>query len=591
MKGKTVGTVLYILFSLIILALFEFNKNTLAGWAVAIVLLILYPIVRLRKPFKNKKLLRIPLFLLLCAALGAALKFTEGPVKLRDAVEGNNGGVTEIVEVAQGQLTGVYTEDKQVEVYTGIPYAAPPVGDLRWKEPADPESWEGVRACDKFAPMSMQVQSNTIYSSLSRMIGYHDYKISLKDNFKDANSEDALYLNIWKPAGKADGLPVLVYIHGGTLQTGQPWYADYSGDGLARKGVIVVNMGYRLGVFGFLATDELAAESVNGTTGNYGLLDQIKALEWVRDNIAAFGGDPDNVTVAGESAGSACVTALCTSPLAEGLFKRAIAESSTVTAVKPTHSFRSYEDALKCGRETLARFRCDSIEELRKVDAEALAEAMDTNHHMTVDGYVLTEDPYLSMKKGICNADAFLEGFNSEESAPFILFSQANSKNYEDKVRAYFGEYADEVLKLFPAETSAEARRQWAEIYSAVFFTYGHWCLTNQANALDIPAYEYFFCKHNGSLGPWHSGEMIYCYGNIPKDSRLYDEADRELSDIFCSYFANFCKTGDPNGEDLPLWERSSTGNELLKLGDSVEMIRDPFLKIYPVFDRFYGAS
>ena len=195
------------------------------------------------------------------------------------------------------------------------------------------------------------------------------------------------------------------------------------------------------------------------------------------------------------------------------------------------------------------------------------------------------------MKKGICNADAFLEGFNSEESAPFILFSQANSKNYEDKVRAYFGEYADEVLKLYPAETSAEARRQWAEIYSAVFFTYGHWCLTNQANALDIPAYEYCFCKHNGSLGPWHSGEMIYCYGNIPKDSRLYDEADRELSDIFCSYFANFCKTGDPNGEDLPLWERSSTGNELLKLGDSVEMIRDPFLKIYPVFDRFYGAS
>ena len=390
MKGKTVGTVLYILFSLIILALFEFNKNTLAGWAVAIVLLILYPVVRLRKPFKNKKLLRIPLFLFLCALLGAALIFTEGPVKLRDAVEGNNGGVTEIVEVAQGQLTGVYTEDKQVEVYTGIPYAAPPVGDLRWKEPADPESWKGVRACDKFAPMSMQVQSNTIYSSLSRMIGYHDYKISLKDNFKDANSEDALYLNIWKPAGKADGLPVLVYIHGGTLQTGQPWYADYSGDGLARKGVIVVNMGYRLGVFGFLATDELAAESVNGTTGNYGLLDQIKALEWVRDNIAAFGGDPDNVTVAGESAGSACVTALCTSPLAEGLFKRAIAESSTVTAVKPTHSFRSYEDALKCGRETLARFRCDSIEELRKVDAEALAEAMDTNHHMTVDGYVLT---------------------------------------------------------------------------------------------------------------------------------------------------------------------------------------------------------
>ena len=179
-----------------------------------------------------------------------------------------------------------------MEVYAGIPYAKPPVGELRWREPQDPEPWEGVLAADHFAPMSMQPQNAAWYSSMAQIIGYHDYEISLDDNFRDLNSEDALYLNIWKPAGEQENLPVLVYIHGGSLQTGQPWYADYSGEGLARKGVIVVNMGYRLGVFGFLADEELMAESPNGTTGNYGLLDQIKALEWVRDNIAAFGGDP-----------------------------------------------------------------------------------------------------------------------------------------------------------------------------------------------------------------------------------------------------------------------------------------------------------
>ena len=318
---------------------------------------------------------------------------TVGPVKLHPAVEGKNGGVTDVVTVSGGQLTGVYTADQAVEVYAGIPYAAPPVGELRWREPQDPAPWSGVLAADAFAPMSMQPQDPVIYSSLAQIVGYHDYKISLTDNYRDANAEDALYLNIWKPAGAQEKLPVLVYIHGGSLQTGQPWYADYRGEGLARKGVIVVNMGYRLGVFGFLATEELQAESPNGTTGNYGLLDQIKALEWVQENIAAFGGDPDNVTLAGESAGSACVTALCTSPLAKGLFRRAIGESSTVTAPAPTHSFRLLDQALATGAETLARFGVSSVEELRQLDAETLVAAADVNPQMTVDGYVLPQTP------------------------------------------------------------------------------------------------------------------------------------------------------------------------------------------------------
>ena len=580
--------VFYCLFALIVLALLEFNKNMVIGWVLAVILLASYALLRTHI---SKRVLRLLCFLLLACLLTGILLLTVGPVKRHPAVEGGNGGVTDIVTVADGELTGVYTADRAVEVYAGIPYAAPPVGDLRWREPQDPEPWEGVLAADSFAPMSMQVQNSVIYSSLAQIIGYHDYKVSLDDNCRDANSEDALYLNIWKPAGAQEKLPVLVYIHGGSLQTGQPWYADYRGEGLARKGVIVVNMGYRLGVFGFLATEELQKESPNGSTGNYGLLDQIKALQWVQNNISAFGGDPDNVTLAGESAGSACVTALCTSPLAKGLFRRAIGESSTVTAPKPTHSFRLMDQALATGRETMARFSCTSIEELRRVDAKTLVAAADTNHHMTVDGYVLTQTPYEAYQKGEHNEEAILQGFNSLEGVPFILFSNADMKNYENRVRSYFGSYADEVLSLFPASTDEEAKNNWIDIYSAIFFTHGHYCWTRQAIANGIPAYEYYFSKENGRLGPWHSGEEVYCYGNIPADSRLYDSSDRELADLFSSYFANFAATGDPNGEGLPAWEMSTDGTQLMELGENVGMTEDRFLAIDRILDRMQDFS
>ena len=238
-----------ILFALFYFAVLELNKNTVLGWAATLVLLIAYArFYRLMGRFQ-KWFVRVGAFLLLAALLVGNLFVTQGPVRLRPAVAGKNPAVTGVVTVEQGRLTGVCTEDGAVEVYAGIPYAAPPVGELRWREPQDPQPWEGVRAADHFAPMSMQVVNSTIFSSLAQIIGYHDYTISLHDNFRDAVSEDSLYLNIWKPAGEQEKLPVIVYIHGGSLQTGQPWYADYSGEGLARKNVIVVNFGYRLGVF------------------------------------------------------------------------------------------------------------------------------------------------------------------------------------------------------------------------------------------------------------------------------------------------------------------------------------------------------
>ena len=543
-KERSKGILWRILFGLSLLLIFawlELGKHTVWGWVLTALAFAGWYVVRTRVWEKwnagRKWLARGGML----AVLAVTVWISWPPVQPVPAVRGGLNRTTGIVHVEQGDLTGVLTKDGKVEVYAGIPYAQPPLGDLRWKEPRKALPWKGVLKADHFAPMSMQTQNLPIVDSLTQIIGYHDYEISLSDNTRDPASEDSLYLNIWKPAGAAEKLPVLVYIHGGSLQTGQPWWQDYSGRGLAEKGIIVVNMGYRLGIFGFFADEALSQESPNGTTGNYGLLDQICALEWVRDNIAAFGGDPDNVTLAGESAGSACVSALCTSPLAKGLFRRVIAESSTVTAKKPAHSFRSMEDALRAGRETKARLNAATVEELRKLPAEKLVNELSVHHHMTVDGFVLPQTPYEAYANGEYNEEARLHGFNLQEGEAFILFNQASMKNYEEKIRRFFSkENAEQVLKLYPAQTDAQARQNWADIYSAIFFTYGHHVWEKQGEANGIPSYEYLFSKSNGRLGSWHSGEEVYFYGNIPEKSGLYSASDRNLSEIMQQYFLNY---------------------------------------------------
>ncbi|MBR4209609.1 MAG: carboxylesterase family protein [Lachnospiraceae bacterium] len=584
------GLIVFVLAALVIFALLELGKNTLLGWGLAILALAGYVFLRNRVLVSSGGFLRFLAFVGLIALLAGIFVVSAPPVKRVPAVQGENGGVTGIIHTEKGDVQGVYTADQKVEVYTGIPYAKPPVGDLRWKEPVPADPWEGVLLADHFAPMSMQTTNSPLYSSLAQIIGYHDYQISLDDNYVAPVSEDSLYLNIWKPAGDVKNLPVLVYVHGGSLQTGQPWYADYSGEGLARDGMVVVNMHYRLGIFGFFADEELAAESGNHTTGNYGLLDQILALTWVRDNIAAFGGDPDNVTLAGESAGSACVSALCTSPLAGGLFRRVLMESSTVSSPEPAHSFRSLEDAFAAAERTKAAFGAATIADLRAIPAEDLAGELSRHHHITVDGYVLPELPYESYAKGIHNEEVQLQGFNREESGPFILFGQASLSTYEDMVRGAFeAPYADRVLALFPATTDEEARQSWADIYTAVLFSYGHYCLERQAIANSIPVYPYFFTKENGRLGSWHSGEEVYFYHNIPDGSKLYTDADRALSDTIAAYVKNYCTTGNPNGDGLPAWEASLAPGTVQELGERVGKTTAPFLELYEVLDEMYG--
>lgn len=575
----------YILITLLSAAVLEFNRNTLAGWVLFVLLACAFPYV-FHRFLKNRKLKAAGWFGYI-ALFALILFITRPPVKRVPAVSYSNPRTTDIIHTDKGDVSGVYTQDGTVEIYAGIPYAKPPVGELRWRPPVEADAWEGVKACDTFAPMSMQVTNSPFYDSLARIVGFHDYHISLKDNWREAVSEDSLYLNVWKPAGAQSKLPVLVYIHGGSLQTGQPWYSDYSGEQFARDGVITVNMGYRLGVFGFFADETLLKE--DGTTGNYGLLDQIMALQWVKRNIEAFGGDPDNITLAGESAGAVCVDALCVSPLAKGLFRRAILESSTLASAEPPHSFRLFDEAIASGRSLMERYGASSVDDLRKLDAAEIVGEMSTQHHVTVDGYVLPDTPYNLRRRGIHNEEAILHGYNAEESGPFLLFNHAKLDDYEERIRSFYKDKADDILALYPAATDEEADKNWAAIYGAEFFNYSHYCLNRLAQANDIPSYEYYFSKSNGRLSSWHSGEMIYAFGMIPADSKLFDESDRDLSRIMHGCWTAFVKTGVPASSDLPEFPENSGSDKLMEFGDNIGLIDEPYLRLYAIMDEIHG--
>ncbi len=246
------------------------------------------------------------------------ISFSRPTVESKSAAYYKNPVKTEVLELPDGKIQGVLSKDKAVEIYAGIPYAKAPVGDLRWKEPQDVEPWDGVRYCEYFAPQSMQPADNAIMNTLVDTYSAKGWHPSyLMEPFQNT-SEDSLYLNVWRPNNDKTNLPVLVFIHGGSLTTGSSAFEDYNGEEMAKKDVIMITITYRLGVFGYFAHQSLIDESVNHTTGNYGLLDQIKALEWVNNNISYFGGDKTNITIAGESAGSSSVSALCSSPQSLG---------------------------------------------------------------------------------------------------------------------------------------------------------------------------------------------------------------------------------------------------------------------------------
>ena len=597
-KREIIFWIIISLVSIIITAFTLFYFDLANGPLICFILELIFiaAFVSLRIIFRHKKfVIRMIPTLAFILSSAILIPLTQPVVERKSAAYYSHPVKTEILSLENGQVQGVYNKDKTVQIYAGIPYAKAPVGELRWKEPQDVENWSGVLDCSYFAPKSMQPASNAITSTLVDMYaekGWHpDYNMYPEQNM----SEDSLYLNIWRPNNSETNLPILMFIHGGSLTSGSSAYEDYNGEEMAKKGVIMITISYRLGVFGYFAHEELQNESSNHTTGNYGLLDQIKALEWINNNATYFGGDKNNITIAGESAGSSSVSAICASPLANGLFKRAIGESSSLVVKKAPHTYRKLNDALETGKNIMKEFKCSSIEELRKVSAKKLVNTKYSNSGMTLDGYALTKDPYDVYKDGNNNEEALLNGYNVMEGDAFVvpqyLLSPTSKKNIKERlVKNFDEETATELCELYKEEIQKDAFSTFNEIFSIYWFIQPHHSWSNMALSSGTTVYRYQFTKENGFHSTYHAGEMIYAYGNVKKDNHnyRYDKSDLELSETMLSYWSNFAKTGNPNGENLPNWETySGSGDGVMELGKNVGKIDDRYLGVYSILEKF----
>ena len=501
--------------------------------------------------------------------------------------------IEEPLQLNEGKVQGVYNEDKSVRVYAGIQYAKAD----RWKEP-QVYTWEGVHDGTHFAPKSMQPKSNPIVDSLMDIYSEGRWRPNyLMKPLEERSEENALSLNIWRPNNDETNLPILVFIHGGSLTNGSNSFEDYNGENVAKHGVIMITITYRLGVFGYFAHPDLRKESPNNTTGDYGLLDQIFALNWINNNASNFGGDKNNITIAGESAGSSSVSALCTSPLATGLFKRAIGESSSLVMRVPPHTYRTQEAAYKVSENILKEFKCKNIDELRKVPAKKLVETKFKNSEMMLDGYALPKDPYQVYAEGNNNEEALLSGYNVKEADAFVipnfLFSPTNKNNIKQRIADNTDQQcAEAICELYKDEIEKDAFSAINEIMSIYWFIMPHHVWSNMAlqSAKTQRVYRYQFTKENGYHGTYHSGEMIYAYGCLGLSERqfAYDEKDYALQDIMLNYWLNFAKTGNPNGEGLPTWEEYQNNTDgVMELGENVGKIQDNYVKAYEIFEEY----
>ena len=576
----------------ILIFYFDLTNGPLIWFILELVFLVVFFVIRAL--FINKKvwvrLLTWAGFIVLTITSMSCSK--PQPAKKSAAYYDNPTKIDEILELNEGKVQGIYNEDKSVKIYAGIQYAQAE----RWKEPQT-YTWEGVHDGSYFGPRSMQPKSNPVVDTLMDIYSEKSWHPNYLMKPIEYRSEDkGLVLNIWRPNTSETNLPILVYIHGGSLTNGNSSFEEYNGEAFAKRGVIMITIQYRLGVFGFFAHPDLKAESINHTTGDYGLLDQIFALKWINNNAIHFGGDKNNITIAGESAGSSSVSALCSSPLAAGLFKNAIGESSSLVMKVPPHTYRTQEKAYEVSKNILKEFKCKTIDELRKVPAEKLVETKFKNSEMMLDGYALTKNPYEVYAEGLNNEEALLSGYNVKEADAFVipnfLFSPTNKKNIKQRIAEQTDEIcAEEICELYKEEIEKDAFSEINEIMSIYWFIMPHHVWSNMALASPKTqrVYRYQFTKENGYHGTYHSGEMIYAYGCLGMSKRqfAYDESDYALQDIMSSYWINFIKNGNPNGDDLPLWsEYKNSTDSVMELGENVGKIQDNYLEDYKIFDR-----
>ncbi|MCX5748843.1 MAG: carboxylesterase family protein [Candidatus Saganbacteria bacterium] len=470
-----------------------------------------------------------------------------------------------IIRLESGFISGMYSDG--LHIFLGIPYAVPPVGDLRWKEPQPVEPWEDVRECISFGPSCPQPQSKNVGKT----------------------SENCLYLNVWTPAtSESDKLPVMVFIHGGGWSMGSGSMPKYNGTNLAKKGVVFVNFNYRLGPFGFFVHPKLAEESPNGVSGNYGLLDQIAALKWVKNNIAAFGGDPGNVTIFGESAGSKAVSLHMISPLSAGLFRRGICESGGPYGEeyifpqadgKMHKAIREAEKLmvkLKCNKasDPIAAMRARSADEIIRAYPFALTPfSPGLKFAPVVDGYVIPDDPQ-TMYSQDKNCDLpLMIGSNADEGTAF--YRPMKVSDYKKWIVLQFGSHLREVLAMFPAKKTADVRPAFDRLASVAIFTEPARFVARSREGRSSKTYLYYFSRVSPTafgkkMGATHGAELLYVFGNVKKELGLYD-ADISLSENIMDYWVNFAKTGNPNGPGLPVWPAyDSKSDENIEFGDQI---------------------
>jgi para-nitrobenzyl esterase len=484
------------------------------------------------------------------------------------------------VRVQSGLLSGAAGSNAAVTVFKGIPFAAPPLGDLRWRPPQPAATWEGVRHAAQFSASCMQAPYPA--GSLYRLP-------------PEPLSEDCLYLNVWTAADSpGERRPVMVWVHGGGLTRGSGSARNYDGEELARQGVVLVTINYRLGVFGFLAHPDLTRESAHHSSGNYGFLDQVAALEWVHGNIARFGGDPNRVTIFGESAGSWSVNLLMATPLAKGLFQRVIAESGANFG--PLQKLPAAEQA---GASFARSMGAGSLSALRAKSAADLLAAPGpfpgTVFLGNVDGWVLPEEVRAIFAAGKQNDVPLLLGSNADEGTAFASPSMT-PELFRQQVSRRFAGRADALLKLYPAGSAQEALASSAALTRDRTFGWEMrtWARM-QTRTGKFKAYLYYFSRvppgpAGAVYGAYHASEITYVFHNLGLSDRPWEPVDRALSDALSSYWVNFATNGGPNGQDLPQWPAYDEKADLtMGLGDQIEVRPVPHKPALDFFDAWFS--
>jgi para-nitrobenzyl esterase len=493
------------------------------------------------------------------------------------AGEASSGGPAR-VETASGVVEGTRGPNG-VRIFKGIPFAEPPVGGLRWKAPQPVKRWQGVKAANAFAAAPIQNRG------MGGMMG-------IPDNY----SEDCLYLNVWTPAKAADDrLPVMVWIYGGAFAVGATSAPIYDGTHLAEKGVVVVSAAYRVGPLGFLAHPELTSDG-GGSSGNYGLRDQIAGLEWVRDNIAAFGGDPQRVTIFGESAGGISVSMLAASPLAKGLFQRAISQSGGSFAPprfarEGGHNVPPLKIAEAEGERYLKGLGAKDIAAARAMPAADLLKG-GTRFWPVFDGQVLLGDQYELYQAGRFNDTPVLIGTNSDEGAMFLR-PGATIDGFVAQIRNGYGERADAILAAYPHATAAQAVKSSKDIFRDSVFAWPSWAWARlQSEKGKGKAYVYYFDHRTPRApeGATHGAEIAYVFGNLRTMGRTPRPEDEAMSELMRSYWANFARTGDPNGPGVSEWPRFTVAKQqVMQFDASPGPEPVPNLRQLEALDAYYA--